>query len=83
MVAPGIGGLVCGADLIDSPRTFANSVATFIAKIFDEVVGADSKPTSLISRLFFDSHRKRVVELGQRMLKQSYRVGSCPLDPFD
>ena len=69
--------------LVYSPSAFTDAVARPEIEVLDYIFDTHAKPASLVTWLLLDCHRETIVELGQRLLEESYRVGARTLEPFN
>lgn len=65
---------MAGSNLVDSPCPFSYAVAAPKIQVLDNIFNANSKPASLVARLFLYSYSKLVVEFCQRFIEQSNRI---------
>lgn len=77
VVAPGVGRGVAGSHLVDGPAALAHPVAAHEVVIFYDVQYAHAQPAPAVTWLLLDRHRHARVGLGQWVLKQHNRVGTC------
>ena len=83
VMAPGVGRLVRGTHLVDAPGALPDPIAGLVVVFLHDVVDAYPQPTSLVSWLLLQSHRKLVAEFSEGMFKHSNWIGACPLKPLD
>ena len=79
MMAPWVSRLMTSSHLVNPPSSLPQSIATLIPKILNNIKSTNSKPTSLVSRLFFDRRCKSIIELRQRMFQKSNGIRSLSL----
>lgn len=75
-MAPGVGGLVAGSDLIDCPCALAHAVAAGVVEGFDDVQRAHAHPYSFVAWLFLHQDVDVVVYLGDRFIHDYDRVAA-------
>ena len=71
MMTPRVGWLMCCSNVVDSPSSFPHTITVSIVKRFNNVFYSYSKPTSFVTRLFFQSNSETIVELWKRFIKKN------------